>query len=291
MNQKMNNKKFVAFILTHGRPDRVKTYNTLRRCGYTGDIKLLVDSHDKTADEYVSRYGDEVVTFDKDKYIKKADSGDNQKKYNSVLYARNATFDVAVNLGYEYFIQLDDDYSTFGWRISAKTGYVFNNRAVKSLDSIFGYLIEFLYNSGYSGIAFAQGGDYIGGSDSSFAKSIKLKRKLMNSMIFKADCDLRFAGRMNDDVNFYIRHGSRGHLLGTTNQISLNQTPTQAQGGGLTEMYLESGTYVKSFYSILYQPSSVIIQPMGNIHRRLHHRIAWKNTVPCIISEKHKKAE
>lgn len=28
---------FCAFILTHGRPDKVLTYRTLRRAGYTGN--------------------------------------------------------------------------------------------------------------------------------------------------------------------------------------------------------------------------------------------------------------
>ncbi|EFC6976332.1 hypothetical protein DFZ72_21860 [Escherichia coli] len=34
---------FCAFILTHGRPDKVLTYRTLRRAGYTGKIFIVVD--------------------------------------------------------------------------------------------------------------------------------------------------------------------------------------------------------------------------------------------------------
>lgn len=33
---------FCVFILTHGRPDNVRTYNTLMRLGYTGYV--LMDS-------------------------------------------------------------------------------------------------------------------------------------------------------------------------------------------------------------------------------------------------------
>lgn len=33
---------FCAFILTHGRPDKVLTYRTLRRAGYTGKILSLL---------------------------------------------------------------------------------------------------------------------------------------------------------------------------------------------------------------------------------------------------------
>ena len=42
----MSKTKFAAFILTHGRADDVLTYDTLRRCGYTGKIYLLVDNED-----------------------------------------------------------------------------------------------------------------------------------------------------------------------------------------------------------------------------------------------------
>jgi len=31
----MENKDFAVFILTHGRPDNVKTLSTLKKCGYT----------------------------------------------------------------------------------------------------------------------------------------------------------------------------------------------------------------------------------------------------------------
>ena len=38
----MNN--FAVFILTHGRADNVKTHDSLKRCGYTGKIYILIDN-------------------------------------------------------------------------------------------------------------------------------------------------------------------------------------------------------------------------------------------------------
>ena len=46
----MENKEFAVFILTHGRPDNVKTLATLKKCGYTGKIYFIVDNEDKTID-------------------------------------------------------------------------------------------------------------------------------------------------------------------------------------------------------------------------------------------------
>ena len=94
---------------------------------------------------------------------------------------------------------------------------------------------------------------------------------------------------MNDDVTTYVVGGSRGSLFFTANQVSLTQVTTQQNTGGLTAMYLDAGTYVKSFYSILFQPSSVRIESMGDKHMRLHHRIEWKHTTPMILDEKHRR--
>ena len=52
---------FCAFILTHGRPDKVLTYRTLRRAGYTGKIFIVVDDEDKTRHQYMAEFGEQVV--------------------------------------------------------------------------------------------------------------------------------------------------------------------------------------------------------------------------------------
>ena len=54
-------------------------------------------------------------------------------------------------------------------------------------------------------------------------------------------------------------------------------------------MYLDSGTYVKSFYTVMYAPACACIRMMGTKHRRLHHSINWNAAVPKIISEQFKK--
>jgi hypothetical protein len=48
---------------------------------------------------------------------------------------------------------------------------------------------------------------------------------------------------------------------------------------------------VKSFYTVLYMPSAVRIEPMRSRHPRWHHRVAWKNCVPKILKEAVKKKE
>ena len=57
---------FCVFILTHGRPDKVYTVNTLKKHGYTGPVYLVIDDEDNTSAKYYENYGDQVIMFSKE---------------------------------------------------------------------------------------------------------------------------------------------------------------------------------------------------------------------------------
>jgi hypothetical protein len=275
---------FAAFILTNGRPDNVKTYNSLRKRGYSGRIVIVVDDLDKTREQYVAKYGNEVEIFDKKAIAKTFDSGDNFQDMRAIIYARNASFEIAKKLKIKYFIQLDDDYTAFKFRFNKELEYW--PRSMRNLDRVFSSMVKFFEASGVDSIAMSQGGDFIGGEENQNAKIITLKRKCMNSFLCSTNRPFKFIGRINEDVNAYTRLASTGLLVFTTNQISLEQTQTQTSAGGMTELYLDSGTYVKSFYSVMYQPSSVKIKIIRDRKdARLHHSVAWNKTVPKILRE------
>lgn len=283
---------FAAFILTHGRADNVITYDTLRKYGYKGRIILLVDDEDDQIDQYKSRYGDQVVVFNKQAAIDMTDSGDNFGKRNSVVYARNYNFVVAKQLGIKYFLQLDDDYNEFRYTFDNNRKYITQNIQIKSLGAVIDSILEFYIQSGAKTVAMSQGGDFIGGEGSKVSELHRkgtFSRKVMNSFFCSTDRPFKFMGRINEDVNLYTENGIRGELFITVPRIRLEQKQTQANSGGLTDIYLDLGTYVKSFYSVMYSPSCVKITEMGVTNRRLHHRVSWKNTCPMIVSEKYKK--
>lgn len=269
---------FCAFILSHGRPNNVKTYDTLIRHGYTGKIYILVDNEDSTANEYIKKYGDIVIMFDKKEIAKTFDEVDNFENRKTIVYARNACWNIAEKLGYKYFIQLDDDYYWFGHRtnIGAKT--------TRSLDRLFNNMLDFLKNTNITSVAFSQGGDHIGGFD----ETKKISRKAMNSFICCTDRKFNFIGRINEDVNTYVRLGGLGNIFFTIMNIQLDQKDTQSNKGGMTDVYLIGGTYIKSFYSVIVNPSCVKVKTINGKHIRLHHSISWENAVPKIIDAKYK---
>ena len=283
--------KVCMLILSHGRADNVITYKTLRKHGYTGDIKIIIDDEDKQKDRYLEIYKNEVIIFSKSSYIGKIDRMINEDVRNTVLFARNAINDLTENLDYNYFCELDDDYNYFGFRCAV--GGKCKELKFPYLDELFSYYVEFMENAkAVDCIALAQGGDYIGGIDGSMFKKTVI-RKVMNSFFFKKGNAPTFYGFMNDDTNLYIKSGNRGKIFFTPSGIMLHQAETQQNKGGLTDMYLKYGTYIKPFLTVMLQPSSAKVYPLGNTREtnRLHHKIDWKRTVPQIIREKHKKLE
>lgn len=279
---------FACFILCHGRPNSVKTYKSLRKRNYTGPIYIICDDGDPTLEEYKFIFGeDNVLVFNKLEILKQFDTMDTSDNRACAVYARNACFDFAKKLGIKYFCELDDDYSDFWIRP------VIDNRApciaVPNLDEIFSIYVEFLNtNPNLYSVAFAQPGDYIGGAGCQLVKN-GYKRKCMNSWICDVDKYFVFNGRMNDDVNTYSLEGSRGKVFITLPTVAIDQPVTQVVKGGMTDMYVGEGTYVKSFYTVMCCPSFVKISVMGRDDLRIHHNVDWNAAAPKIISGAHRK--
>jgi len=284
----MKHKDFCAMILTHGRPDRVLTLTSLRRSGYTGKVFIVIDDEDKKASEYRRQFRGMVQQFCKKDVAAKIDEMDNFHDRRAIVYARNASFDIAERLGYRYFIQLDDDYTRFEHR-AIHTGKL-RSAMVQELDYVFDQYLDFFVSvPQFASVALAQNGDFIGGIGNGIWDSQGKRRKAMNT--FFCDTQRRFAfnGRMNEDVNTYTLEQSRGLLFLTVPSVAIGQVQTQAGAGGMSDLYKASGTYQKSFYSVMGHPSSVKVKAMATTHVRIHHSVEWPYTAPCILPESLRK--
>jgi hypothetical protein len=98
-------------------------------------------------------------------------------------------------------------------------------------------------------------------------------------------------GRMNEDVTTYVNLGSKGDLFFTFTNLQLDQKDSQSEKRGLTELYTDNGTYMKSFFSVMYNPSNVKVSMMNASNPRIHHVVKWANTTPMIISDDYKKGK
>ena len=292
MNTK-NQSDFCVFILTHGRPDKVITYNTLRRDGYTGPIYLVVDNEDSTVEQYQKKFGiDNIIIFDKRETAKTFDEFDNFGDRRTIVYARNECFRIARRLGYKYFLELDDDYVYFAFRLLWLNDKLPTPAGKKSLyftlvhynlNGLFSQMFQLLETTKACSIAFSQGGDWMDGTGRGFSR-----RKCMNTFFCSTDRPFNFIGRINEDVNTYTWYQSIGNLFLTVQWVQMVQHQTQTTAGGMSSIYLNQGTFVKSFYTIICSPSCVKIKIMGSANRRMHHKVNWDAAVPMLISEHHK---
>lgn len=277
---------FAVFILTHGRPDNVLTYSTLKKCGYNGKIYLVVDNEDKHIKKYQDNFGEEFVKiFDKKSMADSIDEANNFDNRKVIVHARNYCFTLAKELGYKYFIQLDDDYYEFIYKFSDTKGQVLS----KDINKIFNLMFDFYNKTDALSICFAQTGDFIGGVDNGKGVYRFAKRKCMNSFFCSTDREFQFLGSINEDVNTYTTLASRGGLFLTIPVFAINQKDSQTQKDGMSDIYKLQGTYIKSFTTVLMQPSNVKVSIMNATHKRIHHSIAWKNTTPMIVSQDFKK--
>lgn len=282
----MTENDYCVFIPTYKRANNVITYKTLRDGGYNGKIYLVVDDKDPELEEYKKNYKDRVLVFSKDEIAKRIDVCDNFPEKNSVIYARNKIPELAKDVGVKYYLVLDDDYNRISYRRCY--GHILRTFKVIHLGDIILACFNYLEKSPLIDcFCWAQGGDFIGGADS--FEAIGGKRKIMNSFFCKTDKPFAWKARMNDDVSTNLYNGQRGKLFFTINDVSVKQADTQTSSGGLTDMYLDLGTYIKSFYSIIVSPNCCKISTLGNNDLRIHHKILWNKSCPKLIRERYKK--
>lgn len=216
----------VIFIISHGRPDNVITLKTLREAGCDLPTYIVVDNHDKSIDQYIKNFGSDMITvFDKDEVAKKTDHGDNFWNLRTTTHARNACFEIAEQLGFTYFLVLDDDYTEFKFRINQNQEHpVGRFKIKKNIDKVFLDTLEYYKKCSFLSICFSQGGDWFGG-ETNFNK--KPKRKAMNSWFCSTKRPFKFVSRLNEDVNTYMSVGASGGVFLTIPFIQLDQLQTQ----------------------------------------------------------------
>jgi hypothetical protein len=277
---------FCVFILTHGRPDNVYTSKMLLKRGYTGKIFYVLDDEDKSVDQYKQRFGEEnIFVFNKKEMADSIDEGNNFDNRSAAVHARNATYKIAEKIGFEFFILLEDDYVEIEYKLTnVKAG-----QYPKSLDFVFSTVMNYYKSIDAASVALAQNGDFIGGIDNGVQAYRFSKRKCMNTFFCSTKRPIQFIGQFNDDVNTYTTLGNRGKLFLTIPVVSIRQVSTQKTKGGMTELYLQYGTYCKSFTSVMMHPSGVCVKMLNSTNKRIHHSINWKATTPMIISDIYKK--
>ena len=241
------------FILSNGRPDKVKTYDYLKT-SFSGDVYILCDDQDETLPAYKDKFGSKVIVFDKDEWVKKSDPMDNFNSKKSVLYARNAVFEIAAAMGYRYFAMADDDIKDLQFRYEQDGKLL--AKPVSNLDKVIDYIVQLMSATAISYFSFGTDKNFIGGvQNRNFQK--KVIDKVYNFIICKSGQQHSYKGIMNEDEIHNVISLSTGVLLKSLTAIQIVMEPVgKGETGGNSETYKENGyySYTRNFYPIIACP-------------------------------------
>lgn len=276
----MHDEKFAVFVISHKRSKTMKTPSTLRRCGYTGPMYVVVSDDEPELDEY--RKGEHaVLTYSREKYRSMCDIGDSRPDLTMCSQVRNAIFDLAKDLSFDYFAVFDDDYSAVSWKHLNANGSCVIQKSLHKLDAVFEAFCSALKSMpSVTCLSFAQGGDYIG---SNVRRGTF--RKMMNAMIFCTKRRVVFVGRYNDDITAYVLGQFTGSILCLTiPTIVINQPQMSIEPGGMSEAYKQDGGgYIKAMYAVMRVPSAIRVAPLLSKYPRIHTSVLSKYAYPRVV--------
>lgn len=105
---------FAYFIACYGKPNKILTYDALKKLNAEYPIYLVVGDDDPKCNEYLTKYGEIVLIYNKTKYLDVIDKVGFYQQSNIICtYSRLATTDFAKILGIEYVAHLVDDITGF----------------------------------------------------------------------------------------------------------------------------------------------------------------------------------
>jgi hypothetical protein len=277
---------FAVFIITHGRPDKQLTYDTLRRCGYNGKIYLVVDNTDNTIQQHIDKYGAEnIIVFDKNHYIN-SDRFDNGTEgvFACAVYARRAVEDIAKSMKLAYFCMIDDDVTDLCLRIPLENKV--RRLKIYNMDEIFNAYLELLEIKQISCLGFGYQTLYFSGMKYFTTDFRPLPFRLF---IRKTSVDIDWSNWYGEDEIAGYQSNIKG-LLWTAIPLVMVTTSEEATGAMQTT-YEQTTSFLRSIVELRYVPSQVVIATCTRGKKKGTQHLYRRNQdwFPKIISSTYKK--
>jgi hypothetical protein len=272
------------YIISKGRP-QCTTARTLTKINYPGEWFIVCGNNDETIPQYIENWGeDRVLIFDWYEEIKTTNTLDNfgfEIKGSGACPVRNATRRISAERGENRHWQFDDDYNSFQ-RFDVREN---KNKTIKDGKVLFSAMYriaELGYKADMQNIGFS-----VATLEAHPDNRKKFAKRIFNAhnMINDPDKFVKWVGRMNDDTINAINVWKSGGYEMQLRYVQMAMKETQAEKGGLTEMYKADGTVRKTAYLMLVAPNaSKLTLRFG----RYHHKVDWTKIVPKLIREEHK---
>lgn len=270
------------FVPSYHRADNLKTAKFFKRIGWDAQkIHVVIDSEADDLAEYVrvtNSLGCQLHVFDMEEARARYDYVHRPSvSRRSAGQARNMFYEIAQNLGIEFFMVQDDD--TIGYEIKRRGKYQ-RLACMDDIASVFEGVREFMLRRRIGLFGISQTGDFIGGQNDKL-----LRLKVMNTTFVYMPYIYRGErGVQDDDTSQFVNIMNEGLFTGSTGDgLALKQTPSATSPGGLTELYNECKLLNKALVCPIQFPSSIYAQHQENNGGRIHHSIRHKYLFPRIL--------
>lgn len=273
------------FIPSYHRPKNLKTVRMFQKSGWDmSHIVVFIDGEADDKEQYEKschEYGCKLHIFDMREarsrydYIHKP-----SKALRSAGQARNMMQDYAKENGIDFYVVQDDDSNCMQKRFplfGRKGKYTADGECV---GRVFEMVEDFMRKRHIGVFALPQMGDFIGG-----VKPYTYIRKVMNTTFYLLPYIYRGErGVQDDDTSMFCGILNNGLFTGSTGHgLSLSQTMSATQKGGLTDIYEECKLLNKSLVTPIQYPSAIKAERQKGNGNRLHHRIKYKYLAPVIL--------
>lgn len=278
---------FAIFICTYGRPNNQSTFNYLRKQGYTGRIYLVLDDTDSTIQQYVDNYSEDMIlVFDKQHYIDTNDTGSIPPNFKTILYAKNAVEDVAIDLGLTAFVIADDDIKSFRLRTPINDTHLGSYR-VDNMDEIISSYCEFMLDNNFTALGFCNAVQYAAGIGVFDNDNIQKYRVPYNFVFRNAKYKLEWVSSFGEDIITAMEYGKVGYKMIDLPNVQFETIPPgKSLPGGMSGTYNSVSGFSLVFYYLMYNPSAMKI---GIRKGEWNERIQKNNIFPKIISSNYRK--
>ena len=273
------------FIPSYHRPDNLKTVKMFQKLGWDmSHIVVFIDNETDDKDQYEKscrEYGCKLNVFDMSEararydYVHKPSNA-----LRSAGQARNTMQDYAKANGIDFYVVQDDDSNNMQRRFP-----LFNRKGKNIADGecvghIFDMVEDFMRKRHIGVFALPQTGDFIGG-----VKPYTYIRKVMNTTFYLIPYIYRGErGVQDDDTSMFCGILNNGLFTGSTGcGLSLLQTMSATQKGGLTDLYNECKLLNKALVTPIQYPSAIKAEKQKGNGNRLHHKINYRYLSPVII--------
>lgn len=276
--------RYAVFIITHGRANRQLTYKYFSKRNCTDDVYLIIDDKDEQLNEYKSKYKEKVIVFSKGDYKNKVDTLVNNPTLAHPVYARNAVYDIAKQLGYRYFFVVDDDIKRVVLRYVIE-GNLKSHVVNTELRYVLNYLVDFMIATKAHLVGIPNVGAFIGGINSHHLKSGCI-REVNNFYLCDTNKKIDFISTLHDDITTNLMLNNKGYFI-ISPMLLMQKFDTNGneKGGGMKDTYDKYGLYPMVFSAVVVAPNSIKVKPNKD-----SFEIRRKNRqYPLIISDKYKK--